>query len=349
MAAETSIPRTPNSMERDLGALGSHFSTSDQAPSIQSQSQDGTPGRPEADPALMALRSEGIPEIIYPPDSETNRESVPPAVSNAGSDLSSITVLDRGDELFALAYPPGHQPPEVPRPTKSDLEAPLKERLMTLACRPNPKNLKEYFFPRGSIEEIINERVVAEIIRRGRPSLTSKLSDEKIHEYARRVIGLATSSDEQPVSFRKIFAILELMDRGWEVVLFVENRISDADLPLETILNKAENLVYLRHSKDLATPLSFLKHWTCMEHMDFEEWQWKVVVPFFARGPGREHSRFYPLSEKDIMPWTNYEGPIHYGGYSTISRVHIHPCHHKFDNSKVRLYSKVENNNEYLT
>ena len=289
----------------------------------------------------MAVRAEGIPDLILsPPGTETGRASVPHApVSNAGSDLSDITVLDRGDKLYAREYPPGSPcPPHVPKPTVSEQE-PLFKRLMTLACRRNHKELQEFFFPRGSIEEIIDERVVAETIRSGKQYLTPEPSEAEIAEYARRVIKstILVEGEERPTSYRKIFAILVLMRRGWEVVLFVQNGISDTNLPLETVLDETQNLVYLRHPSDLATPLSFLEHWGCLEHPQFEEWQWKMVAPFFAKGEGQGRSQFYLLSGKDIMPWTHYEGPIHYGGYSHISRVYIHPCHHKFDNSKVRL------------
>lgn len=296
----------------------------------------------------MPWRDGGIPEITYDaPGSESTKSQLGRHPSNAGSDMSHIshvTVLDRGEKLYAKAHPLGTSQLQPLRPAVvSNRPLTLSERLMSLRHDRGERD-GTFFFPRGSIEEIVTEQVVAETIRQGIAETVRQgrglanpppvFTENDIANYARRVCGTISLGEEKPETFRKIFAILVLMRRGWEVVLFVNSGVSDASLPLEEIQDE-NNLPSLRHPSDPATPLSFLADWTCIEHEDFERRQWTMLAPFFARSPGQKHSHFYQLTNKDILPWTSKEGPIHGGGYSEIFRVAIHPCHNGFDISRV--------------
>jgi hypothetical protein len=186
------------------------------------------------------------------------------------------------------------------------------------------------FFPRGSIDKLITESVVAKTIRQGLPFLEFELSEDEIREYAAKVCN-------EGKSYCKIFAILVLMKIGWEIVRFVHDPsgICDDYLPLEAVpVDDTGNLVEMRLSHDQDTPLQCLEGWGVMEHESFTRWQWSMLAPFFAKGK-KGDARFYHLEKNDILPWIDEQGDIHQGGFSSISRVQIHPCHHNFDRSKV--------------
>jgi len=186
------------------------------------------------------------------------------------------------------------------------------------------------FFPRGSIDKLITESEVAKTIRQGLPFLELELSEDEIREYAAKVCNEAKS-------YCKIFAILVLMKIGWEIVRFVDDPsgICDDYLPLEAVpVDDTGNLVEMRLSHDQDTPLRCLEEWGVMEHDGFTRWQWSMLAPFFAKGK-KGNARFYHLEKNDILPWIDEQGDIHQGGFSSISRVQIHPCHHNFDKSKV--------------
>lgn len=179
----------------------------------------------------------------------------------------------------------------------------------------------------------MTEEEVFRVIAAGRAHLQNvdrpSLTDEEIQEYARRVCGSQRLSDGTRQDFRKMFTILFLLDRGWDIVLLVDAEISDAQLPLKAVFAAGpDGAPDMRLLTAPDTPLACLSDWSPMTHERFEATQWAVLAPFLARGTRRK-AHFYQLSEKDVLPWTK-EDPIREGGYGWISKIEIHPSHHNF-------------------
>lgn len=200
---------------------------------------------------------------------------------------------------------------------------------MTVRCFTNSEKDKSGtgFFPRGSINRLVTETVVAKTIRLGLGMMDVELSRDEINDYAIKVCSGVPD-------YRKIFAILILMNRGWEIIRFVDDPsgICDAYLPLEPV--SVDGLFEMRLPQQRDRPLKCLAEWGVMEHDSFARWQWSMLAPFFAKGT-KGDAHFYHLAKNDILPWTDEQGDIHQGGFSSISRVRIHPCHHNFDKSNV--------------
>ncbi|KAK3346508.1 kinase-like domain-containing protein [Lasiosphaeria hispida] len=280
---------------------------------------DGNPAPPEV-PAIVV---DGPDKAGAYTPSHHRRES------NAGSERSRVTqVSDRGEALFSEIHRPesaGHAAVEAATINSRTLE----EQLLTVRCRANPPR-GQYFIPRGCLEKLISKKAVLDTIRAG----NGHLSDDKVDWYASQVCRIQLPSGKES-SYRKVFAILVLLRRGHDIVLFVDDHVCDADLPLEAVrIDPGGNLVNMRRRKDQNTPLACLGDWGYMDHERFSELQWGTIAPFFGKAD-RRHARFYQLSENDILPWIEEQSLVHQGGFSFISRVKIHSSHHNFENSEM--------------
>ncbi|KAK0750605.1 hypothetical protein B0T18DRAFT_389995 [Schizothecium vesticola] len=183
-------------------------------------------------------------------------------------------------------------------------------------------------------------------------------------------------TETQPKSFRKIMAILILMDKPNKIRRFLEADISDVDLPLELrqvprpsgsakIPPKWE-LKSIR-AKDQAKTLRCFRRWKPRAMEEFQKHQWTVLAPFFALGGvrsvllsgGGRRSRdlrtihHWKLDHRVILPFKSFSEARPEGGCGQVYRVEIHPDHHAFNlsyesNPNVfavkRLFSAKESN-----
>lgn len=256
------------------------------------------------------------------------------------SHISKWIVTDRGKSLSA-AHPPGTQE----RASTSESGIPLPRTLDELReClnKAKPRNkedkvLKNWYFPRGVLEQIIVEETVIAVLSELKRS-SSKPFDEDIQSYARKICQAPGHSNEVgPIkSYRKIFTILVLVESSHKILDFIKHELSDEDLPLKRLpMDKEESTFGLRRDSNHDEPL----HQDCfnprmeMFSENFYKYQWTTLATYFAKGQNKK-VWLYPLLEEDILPWTEEERRIGSGGFSEVYQVHIHPSHHNFDDPK---------------
>jgi hypothetical protein len=90
-------------------------------------------------------------------------------------------------------------------------------------------------------------------------------------------------------SFRKIFAILVLTEKSWAIFKFIEEGVSDLDLPLVVANNQdRRGMKELRRRDTLGNPfperLQCSRGWPPTSVMNFERYQWTMLAPFFSPG-----------------------------------------------------------------
>ena len=303
------------------------------------------PTRPK-NPHFDAIRGQEIPIILQNGQelSGAYDDRPHPKPSDDGdlaTEASRMTIWDRGESLFIDAYPPGSDAArtlDVPKGPSIPETQPLENRLLSLRCKSyRPKGT--WFFPRGSVEALITEVEVAKVITMGRSRLKRPLTDNQIWEYAREVcreqILLDAEGNTKTTSYRKMFAILVLIDRGWEIVYFVDEGIWDADLPLRAVPSAEEGFPpKMRLERDPHRDLDCMRDWKLLTHGNFDKEQWTMISLFFGRGNKRS-AWFFQLDAKDVLPWTKEWGAVHQGGYGFIHKVEIHPSHHNFQRNNV--------------
>lgn len=195
------------------------------------------------------------------------------------------------------------------------------------------------FIPLSNLLELVDESSVAEALRGCMPNL----SDDKVRGHAQTICSKATVQSVPTPSFRRIFAILVMIQQPREILTFINNNIADHDLPLVKGRSGTKLSHDLRRKAQPQTTLFCLQHWSSFLVNSFDEYQWTMLSPFFSRG-NKGTVRFYPLDDRTILPFiedSSRDSSIgddedFQGGHGSVFRVKIHHSHHGFHNTPVR-------------
>ncbi|KAK0719385.1 kinase-like domain-containing protein [Lasiosphaeris hirsuta] len=135
-------------------------------------------------------------------------------------------------------------------------------------------------------------------------------------------------------SYRKILAILILIDRPSRIRDFVEEEVCDADLPLEKFPSsgKLSSHWELRRRDGKAALKCFNKKrkWRQSTLRKFEAAQWIVLAPYLGQD-SRKVALRYKIPDSAILPFTTWKRISSSGGFSKVFEAEIHPDHHAFD------------------
>jgi hypothetical protein len=186
-----------------------------------------------------------------------------------------------------------------------------------------------YFVPLDDLKRLITASVIEREILAGNRHV--KHTDARM--YAKTV----------ERSGRKLFAVLALRKKGAAICSFLENRISDTDLP------------FLRRDEDLQLslwrrePKQRIQAFEGYEDEDeeveeFSRLQWWMIAPVFDK-----YSRnWLELEDEVILPFIpvkdhekqNQGIPQQkIGGYSEVTAFRVHPAHHNFWDAYIPLVS----------
>lgn len=224
--------------------------------------------------------------------------------------------------------------PPVLRKTES-----LEQQLTRALCQHAHKESKG-FLPLDKLHELVVEDSVAEALTTYIPGLS--LDDARSH--AQEICPRSMRDPLQP-SFRRMFAILVMIQQPQEILTFVRHNIADHDLPLVKARSSTKGVHELRRKTQPHKTLECLWAWSPFLVNSFEEYQWTLLSPFFSRG-SKGTVRFYPLDDQTILPFvedSSRDASIEddedfQGGHGSISRVKIHPSHYDFHDISVCKY-----------
>jgi hypothetical protein len=147
------------------------------------------------------------------------------------------------------------------------------------------------------------------------------------------------SQPQKRQTYLRVFALLLLVGREGEIVQFIKDGVCDEILPVVSNQDAQYNLFLSGRGE----PLECFKKWKTHEREYFDQWQYRVSVPFFAPWCGPEPNEItvphYTFGDRTILPWcardtksssSLHSGPLieRNGGYGTVHRVRIDPrCH----------------------
>ncbi|KAI8951209.1 hypothetical protein F4801DRAFT_578749 [Xylaria longipes] len=204
-------------------------------------------------------------------------------------------------------------------------------------------DLKAGFIPEEQLVRILNEIAISHELAKIERSLIKRMkfwrtarSAEDIKRDADVICGRPSSSivsdgndRETPRCFRKIFAILLLVERPGAIRRFVREGVCDANLPLVKVPignnTKTFSLRIERDNKHIS--LKCFEGWQRRTLELFEETQWKVIAPFFDSDS--PHS-VMQLDDGIVLPFTYWEH-LRTGSQGNIFKVRIHRDHHNFN------------------
>ncbi|EEU33873.1 uncharacterized protein NECHADRAFT_82303 [Fusarium vanettenii 77-13-4] len=146
----------------------------------------------------------------------------------------------------------------------------LEEQLTRALCQHAHKESKG-FLPLEKLHELVVEDSVAEALTTYIPGLS--LDDARSH--AQEICPRSMRAPLQP-SFRRMFAILVMIQQPQEILTFIRHNIADHDLPLVRVRHGNKGAHELRRKTQPHKTLECLKGWSPFLVNSFEEYQWKT-------------------------------------------------------------------------
>ncbi|KAG8165172.1 hypothetical protein KVR01_005447 [Diaporthe batatas] len=253
-------------------------------------------------------------------------------ISNAGS-LRSCDHSDAHDN------PSLECPPSPPLSVYGINQIPLQNRLLSILRKIPGHEEKKGFFPENDLMALMSE----EYVRQELEMCFEDWAPHQIEELTSGICHKTSSAHGSRSGFKRIFAILVLCEKSNDIVRFIEENVSDADLPLNKSAPPEElpNFYHLIRKGQTNTLKSFRK-WSYTAIWRFEEWQWTTIAPFFQLGSQKE-VKHLQLQDQEALPFTQdsrfvidkpaYQKLEFEGGYSSVFKVDIHPDHHNLSKS----------------
>ncbi|KAH7398564.1 hypothetical protein BKA66DRAFT_483928 [Pyrenochaeta sp. MPI-SDFR-AT-0127] len=221
------------------------------------------------------------------------------------------------------------------RPIRFEREALQKNLYNAMRSTASALNPSEsLFLPRGQLDHVINSNSVRKELR---INLPNNFTDSKIQRHVDAICipqEVDQGSTKKLRSFRKIFAILVLVEMAPSIKHFIREDVSDIDLPLVPIFEEQTIVGFRRRDVAAHSPSpalnSFGGKWSPSKCRNFEKNQWVMLAPFFSQGEDSE-VKHYILQDNHILPFIDSDQAAEYrGGFAKVTMVHIHSDHHGF-------------------
>lgn len=186
-----------------------------------------------------------------------------------------------------------------------------------------PYESSQAFLPNDSLDSIMTPENIEEYIS---TSEHTALRD-RCSEIAKYVCGNPESKAAG------VFAVLLLIEHPQLILDFMEEMISDLDLPL--CLRDKGKSHFSRYCLDRKVeqsliPIKRFDKWESVQRFAFYKHQWWVKLPVFETSTSKSLDAHpaIQLHNSSILPWIEYK-PI-YQQNSDVVRVRIHDAHHTF-------------------
>lgn len=199
------------------------------------------------------------------------------------------------------------------------------------------------FLPKAQLCRLVNPDSVARELMK---DLSHIHTAEQIKTYADSVcreMEVIHRGKPKIKSFRKIFALLVLAETSSSIPLFLEEDVSDLDLPLASLRNGGTIELHRKDpsGKPSQVPLKCFRHqiWSPSRLWNFEKYQWIMLAPFFSQDDCGD-VKHYILRNQHILPFVashQAEGDDaeYHGGFGKVFMVRIHEEHHNFRDKKL--------------
>ena len=145
---------------------------------------------------------------------------------------------------------------------------------------------------------------------------------------------ISQQGKEKIKSFRKVFALLVIAESSATIPRFLEENVSDIDLPLTPIPGNMGRGIKGFSRKDSTNPLACFRRWSPTRLQLFYEHQWRMLAAYFTQSSSGD-VKHYRLRDQHILPFVASNNGEEdrkeiKGGYGRVFVVHIHRDHHNF-------------------
>jgi hypothetical protein len=200
------------------------------------------------------------------------------------------------------------------------------------------------FLPNDKLCQIINPTTVFDELVKCLPH-----TKDQIQKYAEAICNITLSYEGgrwRRKSCRMVFVILVLAEKTKHIISFLEEHVSDLDLPL--VPKKERGIVMgMQRSKSASIGTSYEllecfndKGWSPLSMEQFDRYQWFMLSPFFSEGRCGQINH-YPLHDQQVLPFVSHnaadeEATEYQGGYGRVMMVTMHRAHHRLSQKNSR-------------
>ncbi|KAM0496295.1 hypothetical protein ACHAP8_007556 [Fusarium lateritium] len=290
------------------------------------------------------------PTVISDAGNQQFKEFKAQAREVKDSNIKTITDVSPSTSLCQPTLSSTRRLGRMPQPTRMfELQQNLRNACQIIK-NPMHHGHQKTFLPRGELERLINEdSVTKELIARG-------FEEDYAHNTAIQVCQETRVPGEKKKkiqSYQQIFAILVFMDQPCSIVYFMEDNVSDLDLPIDEYKDPDTNSLRRRHSPSVPLLCALqwhqdgCTHWSPEQKTRFCELQWLMMASFFSLKSSNKVSH-YSLEEQRLLPFINgreilAKKPCQHddeqvvdleeieSGFSKVFMVWVHPQHHDLD------------------
>lgn len=190
---------------------------------------------------------------------------------------------------------------------------------------------KKKFIPKATLNKLISFKSVSLELERSLPRLSVDENEELARKICNKTQVTLKDGKERIRTFRAIFALLVMLERPQFIMSFIDEKVSDLDLPLVFSEDKPSQL---RRRDSSGGPTGGRLHcfddWQRFMVRHFEEDQWLVLAPFFSQKKSGSVPH-YTLNRQHILPFLAIEGKdTDNAGSTPVYMVQIHDEHHEF-------------------
>lgn len=284
---------------------------------------------------IAAMRGNGLPTSLDIVPSSTE----PSEVTDLGQRMYNELKLQGRVKSFPVE--------------EEESRGPLADRIFESTCE-NAQDRAD-FLPARQLGRLVHRKSVILEMKRWIPNL----SNDKADAYSRRICADECSEHTNSMtnnvkskSYRKVFAILVLINEVASIGKVLDEELCDTDLPLKRHFdeNGVRRKLNLRRKGNLNDPLACFETWNQITLRNFEQYQWAVIAPFFTKGQ-RKDVKHFVFDPSIVLPFTftkDTDDDAHQnfkerrGGFSMVFQADIHPDHHDFNGSDCNMGTGFE-------
>ncbi|KAK6206037.1 hypothetical protein LQW54_007976 [Pestalotiopsis sp. IQ-011] len=201
------------------------------------------------------------------------------------------------------------------------------------------ETMEKRFVPIDDIDKILDHQSVLRELK-----TLSLGGDQDLRNLAHQICSVhkgkksLQDDKETQTTRRRIFATLVLMEEAKAILEVVREGLYDWDLPLVPDSTDPVHPRLAKQNNDNSlSPVAFSKDWSAYKHGVFASCQWQLSSPCFEmRTQVDAKINHYRLHSNSILPITEVEGDDRHGGFSSVSKIKMHPAHRN-------LMAKVSN------
>lgn len=224
----------------------------------------------------------------------------------------------------------------------SDTKYELQERIVgAFANTINYQGQVHQFLPANELCRLVNPETVTQELQKDFCNIYSEKNNRELAEEICREREVECDGKTKITSFRQVFALLVISEAVSSIRFFLDEEVSDVDLPLVApTARKVKGLCRRNASGDSSNKmLRCFKGWSPIKLGNFREYQWKLLAPFFAQGKDGD-VKHYKLHGQHILPFQEIENlpqeiSQKVGGFGRVVMVRIHDHHHGFEDARL--------------